>query len=89
MSTGPKTVRWDDPRRRRTAAVADLIWTGREVTHLRRLQDNLRAAHRVLGRNDGLANLLLEDALADLQSVLGEQATPVAEWVGGGRPRSA
>jgi hypothetical protein len=74
-----------DPKRRTTAAVADLLWTGREVLHLRRFQDHLQAARHLLGRDDHLANLLLEDALMELQCVLGEQATPVAEGGGSGR----
>jgi hypothetical protein len=76
-------MRSPDTKGGRAAAVADLLWTGREVLHLRRFQDHLQAARGLLGSDDHLANLLLEDALVELQCVLGEQATPVAE---GGDP---
>ena len=72
-------MRSPDPKSSRAGAVADLLWTGREVLHLRRFQDHLQAACGLLGRDDHLANLLLEDALVELQRVLGEQARPVAE----------
>ena len=54
------------------------VWTGQEVLHLARFRDVLRAASRMVGRDDLLANLLLEDALEELRCVLGERATPIA-----------
>jgi hypothetical protein len=75
----------DDARQRKTAAVADLVWTGEELLHLRRFRDNLQAATELLGHNDALANLFLEDALADLHGVLGDSATPVGRQCAGRR----
>ena len=67
----------DEAKRRRTVAAADLIWTGREILHLRRFRDKLQAAHGLFGHNDELAYFFLEEALKDLQCVLGETAEPV------------
>jgi hypothetical protein len=58
------------------------VWTGQEVRHLSRFRDLLRAASGLVGRDDFLAHLLLEDALAELHSVLGERARPIAELGG-------
>lgn len=55
------------------------IWTGQEIVHLNRFQNILRAASRLVGHDDFLANLLLEDALEELHGVLGERAKPIAE----------
>jgi hypothetical protein len=55
-----------------------LIWTGQEILHLSRFRNILRAASRLVGHDDVLANLLLEDALEELQTVLGERAASMA-----------
>ncbi len=53
------------------------IWAGQEIVHLRRFGAILSSARQLVGRDDHLANLLLEDALAELDSVLGDAATGV------------
>lgn len=58
------------------------IWTGQEILHLTRFQNILRAASRLVGHDDFLANLLLEDALEELHGVIGEHARPIAEESG-------
>jgi hypothetical protein len=56
------------------------VWTGQEVRQLVRFGDILRAASKLVGRDDYLANLLLEDALEELHGALGERARPIAGW---------
>ncbi|HLZ77212.1 hypothetical protein [Phenylobacterium sp.] len=66
------------------------VWTGQEVLRLARFRNILRAASRLVGRDDFLANLLLEDALEELHGVIGEHARPIAEGrvaARGGSPR--
>lgn len=46
------------------------IWMGQEIVHLRRFSAILRSASKLIGQDDYLANLLLEDALDELQCVL-------------------
>jgi hypothetical protein len=53
------------------------VWTGQEVRRLARFRDILRAASGLVGQDDYMANLLLEDALEELHGVLGERARPV------------
>ncbi len=53
------------------------IWAGQEIVHLRRFGAILDSARRLVGRDDHLANRLLEDALDELNGVLGDHATPV------------
>ncbi len=55
------------------------IWTGQEVVHLGRFLAILRSARGLIGRDDHLANLLLEDAIEELQCVLGERAMPATK----------
>ena len=57
----------------------DHVWNGQEVRQLSRFRDLLRAASGLVGRDDFLANLLLEDALEELRGALGERARPIAE----------
>jgi hypothetical protein len=52
------------------------VWTGQEVHHLNRFRDMLRAASGLVGHDDFLANLLLEDALDALHGALGEPIRP-------------
>ena len=53
------------------------VWTGQEVHRLDRFRVILSAASRLVGHDDHLANLLLEDALEALERVLGNKAAPV------------
>ena len=50
------------------------IWTGLKVVRLSQFLAKLRSADKLIGRNDELANRMLEDALEELQGVLGERA---------------
>jgi hypothetical protein len=56
--------------------VAD-VWSGQEVRQLKRFGEILDLASRLVGRDDHLANLLLEDALEELHGILGERARPI------------
>jgi|GEM_PF-4253294 len=53
------------------------VWTGQEVHQLDQFRLILSAASRLVGHDDYLANLLLEDALEALECVLGNQAAAV------------
>ncbi len=53
-------------------------WSGHEVRQLKRLGEILDLARRLVGRDDFLANLILEDALEELHGILGERARPIA-----------
>lgn len=55
------------------------IWTGQEILHLSRFRNILLVASRLVGHDDYLVHLFLEDALEELCGVLGERAIPVAE----------
>ena len=55
------------------------VWTGQEILHLTQFRNILRAASRLVGHDDFLANLLLEDALEELHGIIGEHAKPIAE----------
>ena len=61
------------------------VWTGQEVRRLDRFRTILRSASKLVGRDDHLANLLLEDALEELHGVLGDRAKPIAELAKGRR----
>lgn len=65
------------------------IWTGQEVLHLQRFSAMLRSARGLIGRDDHLANLVLEDALTELGIVLGDEAAPVGGANGRCRPRAS
>ena len=54
------------------------VWSGQEIRQLQRFGEILDLANRLVGRDDYLANLLLEDALAELRGVLGQQARPLS-----------
>jgi hypothetical protein len=60
------------------------IWTGQEVRQLKRFSETLDLASRLVGRDDYLANLMLEDALEELNGLLGETALPIADLAGDG-----
>ena len=47
--------------------------TGREIVRLGRSLARLRSARQLVGRDDYLANLMLEDALEELNGVLAER----------------
>ena len=67
------------------------IWAGQEIVLLRRFGAILSSARQLVGRDDHLANPLLEDALDVLNCVLGDDATPVAGKSGSAarrRPRA-
>ncbi|HLZ77109.1 hypothetical protein [Phenylobacterium sp.] len=55
------------------------VWTGQEVRRLARFRDLLHSASALVGRDDHLANRMLEDALEELHGVLGDRAQPIAE----------
>jgi hypothetical protein len=55
------------------------VWTGQEILHLTRFRNLLCAASQLVGHDDFLANLLLEDALEELRGVIGDHAKPIAE----------
>jgi hypothetical protein len=57
----------------------DQIWTGQEVQQLQQFSDMLTLAGRLVGRDDHLANLMLEDALETLHGVMGDRARAVSE----------
>jgi hypothetical protein len=54
------------------------VWSGEEVAHLRRFGALMDLASQLVGHDDYMANMLLEDALEELNGVLGERAKPVS-----------
>jgi hypothetical protein len=57
-------------------------WTGREVRRIRRSSEIFDLASRLMGRDDFLANLMLEDALYELNGILGERGEARVELAG-------
>ena len=53
------------------------VWSARQVRQLKRFGDILNLAARLVGVDDFLANLLLEDALQELNELIGERARPI------------
>jgi hypothetical protein len=55
------------------------VWSAQEAGQLKRFGDILNLAARLVGVDDFLANLLLEDALHELKRLIGERARPIRE----------
>jgi hypothetical protein len=58
------------------------VWTGQEVRQLQRCSETLKLASGLVGRDDHLATLLIEDALEELRGLLGETAQPISRLAG-------
>jgi hypothetical protein len=55
------------------------VWSAQEVGQLKRFAGILNLAARLVGVDDFLANLLLEDARHELNGLIGERARPIRE----------
>ena len=64
------------------------IWSGQEVRKLQRFSAKLHLARSLIGRDDHLANLMLNDALEELHGLIGELARPVSKLADGCRKAS-